>query len=124
MSQFKANTYGFRHETARRLKSVAGMNQGEVPSPGGPVRFSYAELFLTPPGGIPARTGTSTPWTPGVAVCTLCEYYDDGGTIKIRTTSETRSVYNTVPVLIDGDLLIQVKLIGGRWTIDVDPCDP
>lgn len=122
MSQVKATTFGFRWETAKRLKAMAGITEGETPVTPGRVRTSYGAIFLTPAGGISARTGTGSPWTPGVASCTYCEYYDDAGTIKIRTTSDSYNVYNMTTGTIAGSKLIQVKLIGGHWTIDVDPC--
>lgn len=80
------------------------------------------EFYLTPVGGIPGRTGSGSPWTPGVATCTLCEFYDDGGTIKIRTTATTDSVYNSAGP-VGASKLIQVKTIRGRKVVDVDPCD-
>lgn len=81
-----------------------------------------ADIFLTPSGGIAARTGSSSPWTPGVATCTLCEYYVDAGTVKIRMTEITEPIYNMVPAAIGEYKLIQAKRIGGRRTIDVEPC--
>lgn len=116
--------YGFAKDDAKSLLSIAGkgteseviLHQRVMGSKSG------GAIFLTPGGGIGARSGSSSPWTPGTATCTLCEYYDDSGTIKIRTTSTTATVYNMVPASIGAGKLIQAKLIGGRWTVDVEPC--
>ena len=116
------DTFGFRWATAKRLKSIAGTDMEEVDPTGRKSRVE-ALLFLTPGGGIAARTGTG-PWTPGVASCSRCEYYLDSGTLKIRVVSPTESieVVNTVGVAIGASRLIQAKLINGRWTMDVDDC--
>lgn len=117
--------FGFRKNTSKRLRSLAGENQKFKPGFDPPlVRNFQAELLLTPAGGIPARTGTGSPWTPGVATCTLCEYYEHSGTLKIRTTSWTGVTANMTPTAIDGNILIQAKYIRGRLTIDVDQCNP
>lgn len=80
--------------------------------------------YLTPAGGIPARTGTASPWTPGVATCTRCEQYLDGGVLRIRTTTVTTQVYNDTPAVggVGGNKLIQTKMIGGRRFVDEEPC--
>lgn len=79
-------------------------------------------IYLTPGGGIAALTGSATPWTPGVATCTKCEYYLDGSTVKIRSTSETKSVYNMVKTAVGAAKLIQTKIIQGKETVDVESC--
>lgn len=81
-------------------------------------------IFKTPTGGIPALTGTSTPWTPGVAEgCIKCEYYLDGSTVKIREISgDDTTVYNMTKTAVEELTLIQAKRINGYWTVDVEDC--
>jgi len=119
-------TFGFRWGTAKRLKQMAGTVQGEEGQSSEPIFRKVGMHFFTPSGGIPARSGGSTgPWTPGSADCVRCEYYMDGSTDKIRQTSPAISVkvFNASKNSIGGSLLIQAKLIDGRWTIDVDDCE-
>lgn len=82
----------------------------------------YGSIYLTPGGGIAALTGSSTPWTPGVATCTKCEYYLDSSTVKIKSTSVTKPVYNMVKSAVGASKLIQTKLIQGKETVDVEDC--
>ena len=117
-----------RSETNRRLQQLAGHNE-IPPGPSGPHGFRLPDRvhshFYVGSGGIAARTGATTgPWTPGVATCTMCEYYLDGSTVKIRQTSPAINlpVYNDTPTAVVQNKLIQAKLIDGRWTIDVEPC--
>jgi hypothetical protein len=80
-------------------------------------------LFM-PSSGIPAMTGTSSPWTPGVQSCTRLEYYLDGSTVKIRTTSLSEDVYNPSQTAVTAGNMIQAKKIEGKWTVDTEDCDP
>lgn len=117
--------FAFRKNTSKRIRSLAGENQRERPSPNYPrTRNNFGEMFYTPSGGIPARSGTSPgPWTAGKAECAHCEYYEDGANTKIRTSAFDWMVYNMTPNAIEGGTLVQAKVINGRWTIDMDPCE-
>lgn len=113
---------GFSPRDAERLLSL--IVTGETPvrmyrPTGGMVNI----IAKTPVGGIAARTG-SGPWTPGVATCTLCEQYDDGGTWKIREKSPTEDVvvYNSSPHALAASAPIQAKPIGGKYYVDVAEC--
>lgn len=83
---------------------------------------SGGELFLTT-STITAKTGSSSPWTPGSGSATQCEFYLDGSTVKVRTTSITGQ---TLRHMGDSDIasgrVVQAKLVKGYWLIDVDYC--
>ncbi len=68
-------------------------------------------------------SGTSSPWTLGVATCTVCEIYLDASTVKVRTTSETDLVYNMTKTAVAANTLIQAKMIDGYWVIDTEDCE-
>lgn len=85
---------------------------------------NYRGFAVTPGGGIAACSGSATPWTPGVATCSLAEWVDVSGTWKIQTCSPTvsLSVYNTSPAMISASSLIQFKIVGGKAVVDVGDC--
>lgn len=75
---------------------------------------------MTPSGGIPALTGTSAPYTPGVATCEIWKY--DG--THIVDAGYTAQVRNSVPAAVGATQtrLVQVKTIDSKLWVDVDPC--
>ncbi len=116
------HVYGFSFNDANDLLAGRGGGTGREVRLHQRPSGSPSRLFLTPVGGIPAMTGTSSPWTPGVASCTECEFYLDGSTMKIRTTSATFDVYNTTKTAVGGNTLIQTKMINNYIVIDTEDC--
>jgi len=117
------HVYGFNRADAYSLLSKVRtrFDTEDLEGRNPPIPLGSGAIFLTPSGGIAARSGSSSPWTPGSANCTLCELYDDSGTTKIRTTDTVLTVFNMAG-LIGGNKLVQAKLINGEWFVDVDPC--
>lgn len=76
-------------------------------------------IAVTPTGGIPGRTGSGTSGDPWVWGSALCNPVNVSTGIK---SSETITVYNCVESEIDGDEVIQWKLIGGKAFVDVEDC--
>lgn len=72
----------------------------------------------TPPGGIPAMTGSASPYTPGSASCDLLTW--NGTTLVTGSGSET--IYNSTLAAIAGGVPAQAKLIDGDYFIDVASC--
>jgi hypothetical protein len=83
-------------------------------------------FWQTPSGGIPARTGTSSPYTPGKAVCKLCHVYETStaDVLEIRLSDPLieRYVYNSEADAIAGTVLIQSKKVGRFDFVDVGEC--
>lgn len=71
-------------------------------------------LALTPPGGIPAMTG-SGPFTWGSATCTLVS--EDG-----IVGAETQVVKNIVNQAIAGSVVIKANRVGSIFIVDVASC--
>jgi hypothetical protein len=80
------------------------------------------KLFLTS-STISARTGTSTPWTPGNGTGTMLEFYNDAGTIRVRSTTTTGvTLRHMGTAAIATNRVVQCKLVDNEWLIDVDYC--
>lgn len=108
--------YAFRRSKAIRLDRLVGSRQHEQrewtprPSSGG----SSTKLFLTPGGGIPARSGA----TLGSASCTLLTV--TSGTRATTATSAT--VYNDFLTAISGSVDIIATKIDGIWVVFAEDC--
>lgn len=80
----------------------------------------HSMIFLTPSGGIAARSGT----TPGSATCT--GYVIDNGsltTFKDTSGSDyTATVYNISTTAATGSTYIQAKRSGCQWVADFEDC--
>lgn len=79
------------------------------------------KLFLTS-STIGARTGSSSPWTPGSGDGNMIEFYDDAGTLKVRTTGVTETLRHMGTATIASGRIVQAKPCDGQWLIDVDYC--
>ncbi len=82
---------------------------------------SAGKLFLTTTT-ITARTGSSSPWTPGNGSGNMIEFYDDAGTLKMRTTGVIETLRHGGDKTIASGRIVQAKLSDGHWTVDVDYC--
>jgi len=119
--------WAFRRSKAIQLDRSIGSKQTEQrdwsrPSSGS--GGSAAKLFMTPGGGIAARSGTT------VSAATCTEYKIVTGTLTTNTT--TASVYNPWPVAIPASypILAQKEHVSGEWValfpgiVDVRWVDP
>lgn len=78
-------------------------------------------LFMTPTGGIPARSGN----TCGSAEC-LAKYIDPSGEIKQYIDSDGANVviqvYNPFSSAVGGDRYITAKRVFGQIVVDAEDC--
>lgn len=79
------------------------------------------KLFLTS-STITARTGSSSPWTPGSGSGNMIEFYDDSGTLKVRTTGVSETLRHLGTASIASSRIVQCKPCDGQWLVDVDYC--
>lgn len=79
------------------------------------------KLFLTS-STITARTGSSSPWTPGSGSGNMLEFYDASGTLKVRTTGVTETLRHMGGSTIASGRIVQCKPCDGYWLVDVDYC--
>lgn len=82
-----------------------------------------SQAFITPSGGIPARTGTGVVGdTAGKAECQPIEVDEDD---KIQNAGdEMETVYNLSGFAAGGDKIIQAqKDPWGRWLVHFEDCD-
>lgn len=116
-------TFGFNFEDANNLVKILGKKTPDQPFPF-PDQCDIRRFAVTGGGGIPACSGSSTPWTPGVAECKLAEWFYDSGTFRIQTVDPVVlvSIYNTAPFSISANVLIQFKLVSGMYVVDVGDC--
>lgn len=114
----------FGPQTAQRLLRLANGSPG-IYRPAAVrkiIRRLQGSLYLTT-STITARTGTSSPWTPGSGTGTLLEFYDDSGTLKVRTTSSTGiTLRHMGTATIASGRIVQCKQVGDQTLIDVDYC--
>jgi hypothetical protein len=83
------------------------------------------QVWLTPSGGIPARTGSYPNYTFGKATCVAADIYLDGEDLKciLHDPPNDTVIYNTSDTAIAGSKPIQVKYLLGQFpTVDVGDC--
>lgn len=78
---------------------------------------SSSKIYLCT-SDIPARTGSGTPFTPGSLSCTRYELYDDGGTIKLRSTMLSDMIYNFDKKIVPSGTLFRAVEVDGYATVD------
>lgn len=104
--------WAFRRSKAIQLDRMIGSKQTEQrdwsrpPSAGG---GGNAKMFLTPGGGIAARSGTT------VSSATCTEYKLVSG--MLTTNTDTATVYNPWPVAIAAGyyIMAQKEQVSGEW---------
>ncbi len=62
---------------------------------------------------VPARTGSSSPYTMGSISATEWEVVDVSGTIKLQSTVRTENVYNIDPKSIPANTFLRTTLVNG-----------
>ena len=112
------NTYGFSKSDAGELVQLIGgidreYTEGRVRGNGGS-GSGLTRVFLTPGGGIAARSGA----TLGSATCT--HYTVTAGTRA--TASATETVYNDFTSAIGGSVDIIAARIDGIWVAIAEDC--
>lgn len=110
-------TYGFNKHDAESLLRHVGGGDGEYIEGrvrGGNVAAGTIAAFVTPGGGIAARSGA----TLGSATCTRLTL--SGGTRA--TTSTTLTVYNDFLSAVGGSVDIMAATIDGIWVVIAEDC--
>ena len=107
-------TYGFNRADARSLTEMIGGDTNI--SPGGKPRKEVVHrIFMTPSGGIDARSGA----VPGMASCT--EYYIDADD-ELTATGQSYDVFNIFSTDIGGEVYITAKIVRGKLVADAEDC--
>lgn len=100
---------------SRGMRTIAKYSRTEFDWPVVPGFVTVdSAVFVAPVGGIPARTGTSSPWTPGSATCTRLSY----SIADLVSTSASEVVYNATASTIPEGTLVIADRVEGKWTID------
>jgi len=110
------NTYGFSKEDAGELLNSIGSSDAES----GPSRGRVSpqiQIFLTPTGGIPARSGS----TLGQANCTKVRI---DAFVLTTLTGQTNAVGNMATEDVGEDVYIQAVKINGQWVANWEECPP
>jgi hypothetical protein len=82
-------------------------------------------VFKTPAGGIPGRTGSGFPFTPGKAECELCWIVETtSNNIEVLLSAPLIKywVYNSETTAIGEYKIIQAKPVGRFYFVDVGEC--
>ncbi len=106
--------YGFRKPTARRLKDISAKKTAtsHVKAPMLPYQCA---LFIVE-GTVAARTGSSSPWTPGTGTGRLLRFSVDDK-VGEDSTALLSPLYNmTLRTLNDGDI-VGAQMVDGHWTV-------
>jgi hypothetical protein len=86
----------------------------EVAASGGVIAYTTS--------GISAMTGSYPTFTYGKGTATLMKEVTSGTDLQSASTGIGITVYNSLPEGIPSGDLIQVKVVNGRYFVDVDPC--
>ena len=107
-------TYGFNKPDSLDLLQLIGNDDGEYSE--GRVRGRQQPIaaFVTPGGGIAARSGA----TLGSATCTLLTLA--GGTRA--TTSAAYTVYNDFLSAVSGSVDVMAARVNGIWVVIAEDC--
>lgn len=120
-------TGGFTEGRAREINEfvdamlAAGFLRKEGQSPGAARKSNSLWLFLTPGGGIPARSGTAL----GTANCTP-QYVDENKQLQELLgkdgTSQTFEVLNLAGGAVAGGVYIQCGYAYGHYIVHMEDC--
>ena len=108
-------TYGFSKDDASELINMIGSSDssfGQSASRGS----GQIQIFFTPGGGIPGRSGT----TLGQANCTRVRL--SGFTLS-TLTGQTKAVGNLSTEAVGGSKYIHAVKINGTWVANWEQCD-
>lgn len=108
------HTYGFSKADAQDIVQLIGGDDHEYLEGKARGSSNSTKLFLTPGGGIAARSGA----TLGSATCTMLSIA--GGTRS--TTSTSFTVYNDFLTAITGSVDIIATKVDGVWVVFAEDC--
>jgi hypothetical protein len=114
------STFGFNKPDALELVQLIGNTDREHSDwhPLGGESGGATILAITTGGGIAARSTSAVPHTfPSGTVNLL-----DPSTGDYYSPNQTATAYNSTTITIDSGHVIQAKMIGGRYFVDVDDC--